>query len=119
MHLNNLEVEELFGCYHRFKVYKGAHYIGGSIRDDVSEGDWIKKRTDKWERDNCALSKTADKYTQESYAAVARAVQSEWIFLQRGIKDTVQAFTGLEKVLCETFLPRLLFGKPKILPPIV
>ena len=34
-------------------------------------------------------------------------------------KDTVQAFMELEKVLWETFLPCLLFGKSKTLPPIV
>ena len=34
-------------------------------------------------------------------------------------KYTGQAFIGVEKVLRETFLPRLLFGKQKTLPPIV
>ena len=38
---------------------------------------------------------------------VARAVQSEWIFLQRVTKDMVQAFTGLELFLQETFSPRI------------
>ena len=74
---------------------------------------------DKWERDICELRKTADKYHQESYATVERAVQLEWTFLKLVKKDTGQALTSLGKVLWETFLPRIFFGKQKILPPIV
>ena len=47
------------------------------------------------------------------------AVQLEWIFLQYVTKDKGQAFMGLELFSQETFLPRLFFGKPKTLPPIV
>ena len=61
----------------------------------------------------------ADKYPQESYSAVAHEIQSECIFLKRVTKDTGQAFTGMEKVLRETFLPHIFFGKSKTLPPIV
>ena len=50
---------------------------------------------------------------------MAHAVQSEWIFLQCVNKDTVQALMELENFLWETFLPCLLFGKSKTLPPIV
>ena len=56
--------------------------IGGYIGDDKTKGDWFKERTEKWEIDICTLRKTANKYPQESYAAVARVVQSEWIILQ-------------------------------------
>ena len=73
----------------------------------------------KWEGDIHALRKTSDKYHQESYPVVAFAFQVDWIFLQHVMKDTGQAFTGLEKVVQETFLPRLFFGKSKIIPPIV
>ena len=48
-----------------------------------------------------------------------RAVQLEWVFLQHVTKDMGQAFMGLEKVLWETFLPRLFFGKSKTLQPIL
>ena len=77
------------------------------------------KRTEKWESDIRALSKTSKKYPQESYSAAARAVQSDWIFLQRVKKDTGQEFARLEIFLGETFLPRLFLGKFKTLPPIV
>ena len=61
----------------------GARYIGGYIGDDESKGDWLKNWTDKWERDIHAIRKTAEKYPQKSYAASARAVQLDWIFLKR------------------------------------
>ena len=74
---------------------------------------------DKWKRDIHALRETADKYPPGSYALADHAVQSEWIFLQRVIKDTGQAFVELENFLRETFLPRLFFGISKTLPPVV
>ena len=39
--------------------------------------------------------------------------------VQRMKKDTGQALVGLENVLRESFLPRILFGKSKTLPPII
>ena len=62
------------------------------------------------ERHSCT-KKVADKYPQKSYAAVSHVVQSEWIFLQRVMKDTGKAFTGMEKGLQKTFFPSLFFGK--------
>ena len=55
----------------------GTCYIGGYVGYDKSKGDWLKNRTDKWERDIRALSETAEKYPQESYTADSCAVQSE------------------------------------------
>ena len=49
------------------------------------------------------IIKTAGKYTQESYAAVVRAIQSEWIFLQRVTWDTGESFAGAEKMIRESF----------------
>ena len=65
------------------------------------------------------ISETVGKYPQESYAAVVRTIQSEWIFLQRVTWDTGDAFGGVEKMIRENILPCLLFGKTKILSPIV
>ena len=65
------------------------------------------------------IGKTAGKYPQESYAPSARAIQSEWIFLQHVTWDTGGSFEGVEKVIQETFLPRIFFGKTKSLSPIV
>ena len=65
------------------------------------------------------ISKTAGKYPQDSYAAVVRTIQSEWIFLQRITWDTGDAFTGVEKMIQETFLPHLFFIKSKTVSPIV
>ena len=59
------------------------------------------------------------KYTQESYAAVVRAIKSEWIFIQCVTWDTGDAFTGVKEIIRETFLPRLFFIKTKTLSPIV
>ena len=99
--MENLEVGELFGTHRGFSVFIGARYLGGHIGDDESKGCWIKKRTNKWERDIHAVTKTAEKHTQESYAAADRATQLEWIFLQLVPKYTGQAFALMEEFLQE------------------
>ena len=95
VHPQNLEAGESFGWRHGFKVCTGSLYLGGYITDDVSKGDWLKNSTEKWERDICAISKMGDIYHQDSYYAVACAVQSYWIFMKRVTKDTRQVFMGL------------------------
>ena len=110
MHPQNLESGEEFRQCHGFKVCTGARYIRGYIRDDKTIGDWLKEIPEKWEREICALRKTTNKYPQERYAAVARVVQLEWIFLQCMTKEMAKDFTGMGKVLQERFLPRIFFG---------
>ena len=61
----------------------------------------------------------AEKYPQEIYAVVVCVIQLKWVFLKCVKKDTRQAFSGVGKVLWGTFLPHLLFGRLKTLPPIV
>ena len=65
------------------------------------------------------ISETVRKHPQESYAAVVCAIQPEWIFLQYVSWDTGDAFTGVEKIIHETFLPCLFFRKTKTLSPIM
>ena len=65
------------------------------------------------------IIKTAGKYPQESYIAVVRAIQSEWIFLQHVTWDTGYGFAGVEKMIREIFLPRHIFGRTITLSPIV
>ena len=50
---------------------------------------------------------------------LACAVQSKRIFLKCVTKDTGQALLDFGKDLREEFLPCLLFGNPKILPPVI
>ena len=70
-------------------------------------------------RNISTMSKTAVEYPQDSYSTVVRVIQSEWIFLQRVTWDMGDTFTGVEKIVCENFLPHLFFGKKKILSLIV
>ena len=72
-----------------------------------------------WEKIFNRISETAGKCPQDSYAAVVRAIKSEWFFLQRATWYTGDAFAGVEKMIQETCLPRLFFGNTKILSTIV
>ena len=80
---------------------------------------WLAKRSDVNTGGFFALTKTAGKHSQDSYSTVVCAIQLECIFLQWMKKYTGYAFTGVEKLLQETFLPRIFFGKLIYLPPIV
>ena len=55
------------------------------------------------------------KYHQEIYDKVVRAIQSECIFIQHVTWETGDSFKGVEKMIRETFLPRIFFGKTKTL----
>ena len=74
---------------------------------------------DKWERDICAFRKMAEKYPQESYVAVAYALQLKWIFLQRVTKNEVQAFTGWKSFYGKPFCLVFSSKNCKTLHPIV
>ena len=74
VHSENLKDRNFFGLCHGFRVCTGTCCLGGYIRDDEYKGGWIKTGTDKWERNICAVTKTAEKYIQEGYAAVDRAI---------------------------------------------
>ena len=115
----NLKAGKNFRARHRFKVCAGAHYLGGYIGDNKSKRFCLRERTLVWEKKINMISATARKYRQESYAVVVRAIQSEWIFLQRVTWDTGDAFAGVEKMIQENFLPSLFFGKMETLSPIV
>ena len=59
------------------------------------------------------------KYLQESYSAVICVIQSKWVFLICAMKNTGDAFVGVEKLLWETFLLLLFFVKSKYLTHII
>ena len=73
----------MFGARHGFKVCTGARYIGDYIREDQSKSNWLRDHTLTWEKNIGTIRETMGRYPQESYAAVARVIQSESIFLQR------------------------------------
>ena len=77
----------------------GARYLGGYTGYNESKQDWLRERKLTWEKNINTISKTAAKFPQESYAAVVRVIQSEWIFLQHLTWDTGDAFAGMEKMI--------------------
>ena len=116
---DNIEAGKVFGARHGFRVCTGACYLGGYIVDNESKRYWLRKRTLMWEKNINTTRKTAGKYPQESYAAVVRAIQSEWIFLLHVTWYTGALFAVVEKIICENVLPRLFFGKTKTLYPVI
>ena len=89
----------------------GELFLSGFIGDNNSKRDWLKERTQTWERKIHTISESVGKYPQESYAVVVRVIQLEWIFIQHVMTNTGDTFAGVEKILWENVLPRLLLGK--------
>ena len=96
VHPNNLASWKDFCLRHGFKVFTGTFYLGSFIGDEESKCEWLKYWTLAWEKFFRAIVKTESKCSQESYAVVVHAIQPEWIFLQRVMKDTGYAFVGME-----------------------
>ena len=105
----NTKDRKAFDASHVFKVCMGARYMGGYIGDNKSKRDLLREHTLTWNKNINMISKTTGKYPQDSYAAVLCVIQSEWIFIQCLTWDTRNAFAGVEKMIQETFLPRLFF----------
>ena len=80
---DNLKAGKVFRAPHRFRVCTGARYLEGYIGDGESKRDWLRECTLTWEKNISMISKTVGKYSQDSYAVVVRAIQSELISLQR------------------------------------
>ena len=116
---DNIEAGKMFGVRHRFRVCTGARYLRGYIGDENSKHNRLRDSTMTWEKNINTIRKTAGKYPQESYSAVVCAIQSEWIFIQCLTWYTGNLFAGVEKMIRETFLPRLFFGKTKTLSHVV
>ena len=114
MHPENLKARKLFGTRHRFKVCTGARYLSVYIGENNYKHDWIRERMAKWYNTINTFRTTTGKYSQESYDAVVRTVQSEWTFLQHVTWDMGDAFVGVEKIIRGNVLSCLLFGKKKI-----
>ena len=69
------------GLCHGFKVFTGTRYMGVFIGGENSKREWLNDWTSKWEKIICAITKTAGKYPQESYAAVVCVIQPKWIYI--------------------------------------
>ena len=119
VHPNNIEAGKLFSLRHGFKVCTGALYLGGYIGDDESKRECLKERTKIYEWNIFTIRETAGKYPKESYFAMVHAIQPAWIFLQHITTNTGDAFEGVEKMIGETFLHRILFRKIKYISPIL
>ena len=71
VHLYNPEAKKIFGlCRRIIKMCTGARYLGGFIGDDEYKRDWLKDRTETWERNIHMISKNSDKCPQESYSSL-------------------------------------------------
>ena len=81
VHPDNIKNRKEFGARHGFKVCTGPRYLRGYIGDDNYKSNRLREFTLMWENIGI-ISKPAGKYPQDSYSAVVRAIQSDWILLQ-------------------------------------
>ena len=110
-HPDNLKAGISFGKRHGFKAFTCVHYLGGFIWDNTSKREWLIVRKAVKNKNISTISKIAVKYPQESYAAIAHEIQSEWILLQKVMEYTVFELAIVEIILHKTFLPQIFSRK--------
>ena len=77
LHPDNIKTIKQFGLRRRFKFCTDACYLGVFIRYDEYKHDYLHNFTSNWEKSISMIREMTGKYTQESYAVVVRAIQSE------------------------------------------
>ena len=90
---------------------KGARYLGGYIGYKASKHNFLKSVRRCGSRIFEQPAKPWENIPVKVISMVVLAIKSEWIFLQLVTKNAGDAFAGVENMIRENFLPRLLFGK--------
>jgi hypothetical protein len=103
-------VEEALSAF-QFDYRDGTRYVGGFVGSDEARQAWLMPQIQRWVRGVTKLATIAKRYPQSAYAGLTKSLQSEWMYLQRVVPDTAEAFEEVEKALAEVFLPALL-GQP-------
>ena len=99
----NIEKSTIFN----FKVKSGNRYLGGFVGEKDLETQWVKDKIHSWASAIEELSTIAMFIPQTAYAAVQRALQHRWNFLQRVMPNLNELFGQLETKIV-TFLNKLL-----------
>ena len=85
----------------------GNRYLGGFVGEKDLETQWVKDKIHSWASAIEELSTIAMFTPQTAYAAVQRALQHQWNFLQRVMPNLNELFGQLETKIV-TFLNKLL-----------
>ena len=91
------------------KVVTGHRFLGGFIGSEVDSKDWLGSKVDSWVDAVVKLSSAAILEPQAAYVALSKSVQNEWLFIQRVLSSSQDAFEALSRVIKTKFLPNL-FG---------
>ena len=117
VHLDHHKTRKEFGLCYGFKICMSARYLGDFIGDDKYKCEWLKYHTSKWEKNPCG-HQNGREISPGELCSNGLCNPIVMAIFQCVTKDTGDAFARVEKILWETYLPRLLFGKSKSLPPI-
>ena len=90
-----------------FELTGGNHYLGVFVGDKDLETQWVKDKIHSWASAVEELSTIAMLTPQAEHAAIQRALQHQWIFLQRVMPNLNELFGQLENEII-TFLNKLL-----------
>ena len=92
------------------KVVTGSRYLGGFIGEGETKKSWLEGKVAVWAESVETLAVVSCKHPQSAYAGLQKSLQQEWLFVQRVTPGIGDAFSSVEKVLRETFLPELFEG---------
>ena len=88
----------------------GHRYLGGYIGDKEAEGRWLAEKIKGWAESVEILAGASCKHPQSAYAGLQKSLKQEWAFVQQVTPGIGDAFSPVETVLKDTFVPALFKG---------
>jgi hypothetical protein len=93
------------------QIAEGARDLGAAVGSETFVQQYVTKKISGFCKEMEYLSKIAESSPQAAHAAFVHGVRHRWLFLQRTLADTSNAFEPLENIIKNQFIPALLGGK--------
>jgi hypothetical protein len=82
--------------------------VGGFLGSQAALSQWLEPQIAQWVWGAELLAMVALRYSQNTYASLAKSLQQEWQYLQRAVPDCGVAFELVEEAIRLVFIPALL-----------
>ena len=85
----------------------GVRHLGAALGDENFVHEYVKKKVAGWCSELETLASFATSEPHAAYSAYVFGFKGKWNFLQRTVPNTEKLFEPLEKLLNDTFIPKL------------
>ena len=85
----------------------GVRHLGAALGDENFVHEYVEKKVAGWCSELETLASFATSEPHAAYSAYVFGFKGKWNFLQRTVPNTEKLFEPLEKLLNDTFIPKL------------